>query len=395
MGGVEPRGAFGIARDHPRAVDLAVCLAVFLISVFAQPPAPALGDLRLPELTTPGVVLIAVQCLALWWRRTRPVPVWLIVLGATVLAGALTRNASHHLFALVIAAYTLASQTTRRWSLIGGVVTIGTVVPLTAPSVGSQLNDPVSYAVAAWCGLAVALGDAVRSNRETVAAVVERARRAEESREQEARRQVAEERLRISRELHDVVAHHLAAVNVHAGVAEHLAGSDPARAAESLAQVRASSSAALDQMRSMVGLLRTGADGEPALDPTPHFADLPALVATMQGGQNPVRWRREGPDPALSDAVGLHVYRIVQEALTNAVKHGRDGIDLRTQTAQESLKVQVRNRIRGEAPAPRGGGGETGHGLVGMRERAALIGAAFDAGPDGTGSFVVDLVVPR
>ncbi len=351
MGGVEPKGAFGIARDHPRAVDLTVCLVVFVISVFARPPAPMLGTQQLPAITASGVVLAGVQCVALWWRRSRPVPAWLVVLGSAVMAAVLTSNASHHLFAVVVAAYTVASQTNRRTTLLGALVTIATVVPLTAISVNGHLNDPVSYAIAAWCGLSVALGDAVRSNRETVAAVIERARRAEDSREQEARRQVAEERLRISRELHDVVAHHLAAVNVHAGVAEHLAASDPARAAESLVQVRAASSAALDQMRSMVGLLRTGADGAPALDPTPRIADLSALVETMRGGDHPVHWHREGPDPVLSDAVGLHVYRIVQEALTNAVKHGHGGIDLRTRTADGALTVEVRNRIGGAGPA--------------------------------------------
>ncbi len=175
MGGVEPKGAFGIARDHPRAVDLAVCLVVFVISVFAQPPAPVLGTQQLPALTASGVVLAAVQCVALWWRRSHPVPAWLVVLGSAVIAAALTSNDSHHLFAVVVAAYTVASHTNRRTTLLGALVTIAIVVPLTAISVNGHLNDPVSYAIAAWCGLSVALGDAVRTQPGDRAMVIERA----------------------------------------------------------------------------------------------------------------------------------------------------------------------------------------------------------------------------
>jgi signal transduction histidine kinase len=251
-------------------------------------------------------------------------------------------------------------------------------------------QDPVVYAVVAWCGLAAALGDAVRSNRAVLAAALERARRAEDSRDAEAMMRVAEERLRISRELHDVVAHHVAVVNVQAGVAEHLASSDPPAAREALARVRAASRLALHEMGAIVGLLRAAADpDDPDVDaapPAPGAAQIPALVDSLRDGGLEVSWSHEGP--ALGGTAGddLHLYRVIQEALTNAARHGGGSVALRTKQDRNVVTVEVLNTVPavGAPTDPEGG-----HGLVGMRERMALVGGELAAGAATDGTFVL------
>jgi signal transduction histidine kinase len=259
-------------------------------------------------------------------------------------------------------------------------------------------QDPVVYAVVAWCGLAAALGDAVRSNRAVLAAALERARRAEAGRDAEAVRRVAEERLRISRELHDVVAHHVAVVNVQAGVAEHLSTTDPAAAQEALARVRTASGMALQEMGAIVGLLRTDADavaGTPDAGrvhpPAPGAGDIPALVESLRGGGLDVRWTHEGPPLGGTPGDDLHLYRVLQEALANAARHGAGPVLLRTRQDGAAVQVEVVNAMAPErAPAVTGGG----HGLVGMRERVALVGGELEAGETDDGRFLVRARLP-
>ncbi|WP_258040299.1 sensor histidine kinase, partial [Streptomyces sp. SM9] len=178
-----------------------------------------------------------------------------------------------------------------------------------------------NFGIFAWLGLAAAAGDAVRSRRAYITAIHERADRAERTREEEARRRVAEERLRIARDLHDVVAHHIALVNVQAGVAAHVMDRRPDQAKEALAHVREASRSALDELRATVGLLRQSGDPEAPTEPAPGLARLDDLAERFRNAGLPVEIACPDRGDPLPAAVDLAAYRVVQEALTNVHKH--------------------------------------------------------------------------
>jgi signal transduction histidine kinase len=215
--------------------------------------------------------------------------------------------------------------------------------------------------------------------------VEERARRAEQSREEEAQRLVMEERLRIARELHDIVAHNLALISVQAGVAAHLMQSRPEKATAALGHVRDAANAAVDELGAVLAVLRQNGDPDRTTEPAPGLDDLPALLDTVAAAGLPVRFRQDGPVRPLPAATELAAYRIIQEALTNASKHGAGGADLGLTYTGDGLTIAVTNPIR---PGPAGSAG-TGHGLVGMRERAAATGGQLRAGPEPPDLFAV------
>ncbi|MGG5258689.1 sensor histidine kinase [Phycicoccus avicenniae] len=391
-------GLRGWMAGHPRAVDAGIATAVFVLSLLAVPATPDTVAVTLPPATPTVVALLAVGCAALLLRRIRPVLAWVIALTAAVVpipSVAVGRG----LPAAVAALYAVAAHGGRRAALACTLATMGLTLVLLDRGGFLAARDPVSYAVIAWCGLAAALGDAARSNREVLRAALDRARQAEESREQEADRRVAAERLRISRELHDVVAHHLAVVNVQAGVAEHLAASDPSAATAALAQVRAASARALREMGALVGLLRSPAEpAEPApTSPAPRVDDLGALVEAARSGGLEVTWTHEGPPLGGTPGDDLHLYRLVQEALTNAARHGAGRAVISTRQATDRVVLEVVNDVTPPGPTsvpedvpaePAGG-----HGLVGMRERVALVGGVLEAGVV-DGRFRIRAVLP-
>ncbi len=375
---------------RPRLVDALLATVVFVLSLAAVPATPETVRITPPPLTLPVVALLAVACLALLWRRSHPLVVWAVTLTATV-APLPTGTVGRGMPVAVVALYAVAAYRTRRASLLAAVVTMAVALVLLSRLGLVAAQDPVVYAVVAWCGLAAALGDAVRSNRAVLAAALERAHRAEDGRDAEAVRRVGEERLRISRELHDVVAHHLAVVNVQAGVAEHLAGSDPPAAQEALARVRSAARMALQETGAIVGLLRTITEpdedgGEAVRPPAPGADRIPALVDSLRTGGVDITWSHEGPPLGGTPGDDLHLYRVVQEALTNASRHGTGRVLLRTRQAGDATTVEVEN------PLPPGSAGpmtEGGHGLVGMRERMVLVGGELTAGGTEDDTFVV------
>jgi signal transduction histidine kinase len=221
--------------------------------------------------------------------------------------------------------------------------------------------------------------------------VEERAARAERTREEEARRRVADERVRIARELHDVVAHHITLVNAQAGVAHHLLRTDPEAAYEALAHIKETSRTALDELRATVGLLRQTDDQPASREPLPGLADLDRLVTSFRQSGLPVEVGCDKEQHRLAPAVDLTAYRIVQEALTNAHKHapGRP-VHLTLDYGADALSITVANEAadtRVDAPG-------TGHGLIGMRERAATVGGTLTAGPEPHGGFLVRAELP-
>jgi signal transduction histidine kinase len=388
-------------RRHPRIVDVAVAVVATSASVVGAPPSS--GELGLPTADAPAaVVLLGAGGLALLARRSRPLVAWAVVAVVAAVAGWALDDPGRVLPLAAAALYAVARYAGRRPALLTtGATAVAAVVAL---SLGDELvagsGGPRAYAAFAFCGLAAALGDAVRTNGLLLDDAVERARVAEASREAEAERRVVEERLRISRDLHDVVGHHLAVVNVQAGVAEHLWASDPAAAQEAVGQVRREAVTALRQTSRLVGLLRvpdeTGQDGA-ATEPGPGLPELPALVDAIRAAGTDVRWVRRGPLVDDGWEGGRTVYRVVQEALTNAVRHGTGPVHLLTAVEDGRLRIGVRNRVR---PAAVDGSGSPtddpssgGHGLVVMRERVLLAGGTLHASRVGE-DFGVEVALP-
>ncbi len=258
------------------------------------------------------------------------------------------------------------------------------------------------FVILLWAALAVTTGSAARSHRAYEAAVEERARRAEQAREAEANRRVAEERLRIARELHDAVGHHVALINVQAGALACLLGDeDLAQAKESVSHIQRASGEALEELRLTVGLLREPGAAEPAepAEPVPGLGRLEELIRSFAGAGLRVTREVTGQARPLPEAVELTAYRVIQESLTNARKHaGCDTAVVRLGYAPGTLSLAVEDTGKaadlGKAGTPGSGRQAEGHGIVGMRERVAALGGRLSAGPAPAGGYRVFAELP-
>jgi signal transduction histidine kinase len=340
-----------------------------------------------------SLLLMLLAATALVFRRRAPRTV-LAVTGALSVIECVTGDPRAPVaMSAVIALYTVASTTDRTTTLRVGLLTM---TVLTAAAI---LGGPLPWyaqenlGVLAWTGIGATAGDAVRSRRAVVQAIRERAERAERTREEEARRRVAEERLRIARDLHDVVAHHIALVNVQAGVAAHVMDKRPDQAKEALGHVREASRSALEELRATVGLLRQSGDPEAPTEPAPGLSRLDELADTFRHAGLPVEVARADQGTELPAAVGLAAYRIIQEALTNAQKHA--GADAKAEVSVvrvgPNIEVTVLDDGAGAAGVPGDGGG---HGLLGMRERVTALGGTLTTGPRYGGGFRVHAILP-
>ncbi|WP_228982888.1 histidine kinase [Streptomyces sp. DH12] len=390
-------------RAHPVACDAllaAAVLAAMVLGSFVDPHGDGAGPTF--GTRTPGpasVVLMVLGAAALVARRRAPLRA-LAVTGAVTVAEFVAGDPPAPVaMSAVVALYTVASRTDRPTTWRVGLATM-TVLTAVAMSFGSSpWYAQQNLGVFAWTGMAAAAGDAVRSRRAFVDAIRERADRAERTREEEARRRVAEERLRIARDLHDVVAHHIALVNVQAGVAAHVMDKRPDQAKEALAHVREASRSALDELRATVGLLRQSGDPEAPTEPAPGLAVLDDLLDTFRNAGLPVRLARTDQDTHLPAAVDLAAYRIIQEALTNVRKHAGQGATAEVSVLRVGRTVEVTVLDDGTAPVqavggPGPAGAQGGHGLVGMRERVGALGGALTAGPRYGGGFRVQAILP-
>jgi signal transduction histidine kinase len=382
--------------SHPRRADALLAVVVLGAALWA----PLSGDGhdggrghgalvgRGAELDALTVALLVVAAAALVWRRTHPLP----VLGVTLLAAVaiLVHSGEPPAAAvlLCVSLYTVGTRCPVR-TTVGATLVTAVAFAVTVTAVERIFSDG-ALALLALTAAAAAVGVAVRSQRAAVAAAEARARQAESTREEEAVRRVTDERLRIARELHDVVAHHISVINVQAGVARHLLDTRPDEARTALGLVREASRTVLAEMSTVLGLLRTGEDDTP-VEPAPGLERLPALLETVRQAGLRTTWDVQGDPYLLTEIADLAAYRIVQESLTNALRHGTGTAELDLVYGPSAVGIEVRNP-RPDGDRPSGGGG---HGLVGMRERAASVGGRFSAGADGDGPFTVHVEIPR
>ncbi|MGW4380623.1 sensor histidine kinase [Kitasatospora sp. NPDC004531] len=376
-----------LRRDHPRLLDAAGGVA--LVAIMVQ------GVYQDQHHAAPGVltlVLATVSTAAVFLHRRAPQAVVAVTLACTIALAATGLRLTIALSGpLLTALYCLAVRTERAVSLRASV---GAAVLLTGAALVFGPAGPIGerIGVLAWVLLPPALGDSVRNRRAQLAAIERRAERAERTREEEARRRVADERIRIARDLHDVVAHHIALANAQAGIAVHLMDRHPDRAREVLSHLTEATGAALQELRATVGLLRQTEEPAP-LEPAPGLDRLPDLLNAFEQAGLPVRLTVTGEPRPLSPGVDLTAFRIVQEALTNVAKHAR-GADAEVVLAWTGSRIalSVANGRTTAQPAPRTGA-PGGFGLIGMRERASAVGGRLSAErrPDGGFQVTADL----
>jgi signal transduction histidine kinase len=366
-----------------RPGDAVAGVVLFGMMSIALPATDAADTAARPAWV--DVVAYLVAMLLILARRRWPLPVFGLATALAVLSMTTPWLLPPAALTCLICAYTVATRTGRAVAWLCGLLA-GVALYVAAGFIAGAWSQFGAVAILTSAGLATAIGDLVRTRRAYLAEVLERARRAEHGREEETRRRVIEERVRIARELHDVVAHNIAMINVQAGVAAHVLHSRPDQAEESLAHVRRAARTVLDELSTVLGVLRDpGGDSD---EPARGLAHLPELIEQVSGAGLRVEQRRDGADRELPAAVDLAAYRIIQESLTNAHKYATDDrarLCLRFTGAE--LEIAVSNAA---APGPAG----DGYGLAGMRERAAALGGRLTAGPAVDGQFVVRALLP-
>jgi len=358
------------------------------LPVVVLPPV-LLGEALLtdkgPDVTAFGPVAAVIGCLPLVPRSR----VGFVALAPVLVAGIVLilwqlEPGNTVVLIPMVALFDLAARSDRRRNVWAALE----VVPCVVVSVLPFADDPgelVSVVVrnTALCLLAIAAGDMVRSRREAMARLVAQ-------QEEHARRRLGEERLRIAREVHDVVAHAMVAINVQAGVAAHRLDADPEQARTALRAIKDTSGEALSDLRATLGMLR-GEDGEAPVRPPAGLGDLDELAAGLRAAGVDVAVD-VGDLSGVPGAVHAAGYRIVQEALTNVLRHAGAGhVRVRVARDGEQLRVEV---VDDGAGAVANGAGGSGSGVRGMRERAAALGGTLDAGPGDRGGWRVAATLP-
>ena len=369
-------------RADPRRLDLAIAAATALIGTLLVLGAPDY-DAGWPEVVA-GLGAFALVAL----RRWQPFVLLGVAMVWTTVHVAVWDRPTPMVFAILVL-LTTACIRLERWPAIG----LGAVVAAWLYTVGlitneTRYGDARAVIGIAWAAGAVGIADAIRSWRRYQASAEAELQAAVVAAEAEASRQVSEERLVIARELHDLLAHNLSVMNVQTGAALHLLRSDPDQAEASLLTARDAGGTVLDELRELLAVLRRDGDDAAPTSSLPSSDGIDRLVDTMRAAGSTVTWNSSGAPRPLSPVASLAAYRIVQEGLTNAAKHGDGHIDLTTAWDDGGLTIVIDNAIGVAADAT-----GAGLGLVGMRERAAVNGGRLTAGAR-DGRFVVEAWLP-
>ncbi|HET6920778.1 MAG TPA: sensor histidine kinase [Jiangellaceae bacterium] len=373
------RAAATLVRHRPELLDWAMVVVLSVGTVVGW----ALDRAHQPAWALP---LDLAACLALGWRRSRPLPVLAVVVAVDVAQIVVDVPANTLVYVTLIAIYSVAAYASRRRAV---VALLGTYVCI----FGALLSPAASIeggilTATAFMAAAAVLGDNIRTRRAYLAAVEERAARMERERDAQAAVAAAAERTRIAREMHDVVAHSLSVMVAQADGAGYAMDSSPDQARRAIATVAETGRLALTEMHRLLGVLRsTGVEEERT--PLPGVDQLDALIARTQSAGLPVTLSVQGTPVPLSAGLSLTVYRIVQEALTNTLKHAGPTVTATVQLRYRAHDVEIEVTDNGRlAGGPRTDPmtSDGGHGLAGMRERAAVYGGSLTAGPlDGIG----------
>lgn len=384
-------------QSHPVIRDGVVALALLAIGL------PQLFLQEIPDRLNYGepdalnVLIVVLIVLSLTARQRYPLAVLAFIIGAEMVLTMLNYSPSlGDVLAFLIAVYSVAAHRGLARSAVSGVFALVWFAVMMATS--SAMHQKVTV-VAFITNVALLigvwwLGRGLRLRRAYLVELENRAMRLERARGSDARAARVEERSRIARELHDVVAHHVSVMTVQAGAARRILDKDPERTREALSTIEEVGRTALSEMRRIVGVLRTDRDAEPTgreLAPQPGVHDIGSLVDQVRETGLSVQLWIEGQLRALSPGVDLAAFRLVQEALTNTLKHAgpqaRAWVRLRYDERQ--LTVEIEDNGRGIAAALSANGDNPGHGLVGMYERVALYGGELRIGPRSGGGFEV------
>jgi signal transduction histidine kinase len=369
---------------------LALVAAGMSMALFVVDNGPVGG---LPRRTLAlAYVLALVHTLPLAARRRFPGTVLALCVASGLAVAALGVPPIVLGLAILVAVYSVAAYGDRWVSLAGlAAAELGSAAVQLTPG-RFQTLTVVSNALV--IGAAWLLGHFVGVRR-AYTARLEQTAELERTRAEQARRAVAEERLRLARELHDVVAHAMSVIAVQAGVGAHVANTQHKEAAKALAAIEATSRAALEELRRLLGVLRQEDEPQGDLAPVPGLADLDSLLAEVSKAGLAVKLQVNGTRPPVPAGVDLSAYRIIQEALTNVVKHaGPARAQVTIGYRDQEVMVEVIDDGRGAVTPAGDGRAGTGHGLIGMRERVAVFGGDLEVGPRPGGGFRVAARLP-
>lgn len=361
-------------------------LAVFI--VFVSPVAArAMPGTR--HLDAVAFVLLAASALVLvGWRRLP-----LVAYMASVALTGVYLVAGYPTGPIVLAPLggLLALEAATEARIWMPAAVLGAVVLPLAQGAGNRWSWGLLFFALSWLAVAGLFGAAVRLRRSFNAEVQARLRLMERTKEEEARRKVAEERLGLAREVHDVVGHSLATISLQAGVAEHLLDSRPDEVRKAVAAIRTISKQALSELRNELDQLRSADGGEPIQAPRQSFHAIPDLITSMRDAGLAVSLEMEGGEPAMPEGISLAGYRIVQESLTNVVRHAHADThaQVRVVATEGALEIEIVDDGPG-APVP----AIDGNGLRGMRERAVGLGGQLEVGNRPSGGFRVWALLP-
>jgi signal transduction histidine kinase len=370
-------------RWWPRVVDVFIVVALLALNVVSVGPAE---DAAIPART---LVLTSLIVLPLLVRRRWPVPSAAVIFALVVVQLSLQITARPGDIAVLVAVYTLTVYRGGRLSDVAGALSVVILLITWAqdPKATSwtDLIAPMVVVVAIFY-----TGRAIRVRRVYLQGLEDRALRAESERDALARAAVAEERGRIAREMHDVVAHRVGVIVAQADGAMYAFDAHPEQARAALDVIAASGRSALTELRQLLGVLRGTEESGTA--PQPGLTDIDALVVEMRAAGLPVRLTSDGAAPPVQASVGLTVYRVVQECLTNTLKHAGAGTPVEVALSHTPTSVHV--RISDEGTREPSTGSPVGHGLIGMRERVTMLGGTFAAAPARPHGWLVDVTIP-
>jgi signal transduction histidine kinase len=385
------RPRWGRPGLRPWLIDGAVVVVLVALMILE-----ATARIRLPSQHPYDLVsfaLIAGMSVPYLGHRRFPMTMLVIELAAVLGYSFLHYTAFPGLNAFAML-FGIALHSDRRRSLIAFVATLTVMMVALAAQPDDVTNistwiSNVLCIIVAWL-----LGDNWRLRRSRWVGLQERNAFLEREQADQAHKILVAERLRIARELHDSVAHSMSVIAVQAGMGHHVIDTQPAESKRALAAIEATSRDALIEMRRLLGVLRQEGEETAALVPAPGIGDLPALVTQAHSAGVEVQVEQRGMPRELPASIDLSAYRIVQEALTNTIRHGGQHADVLLDFSDTELRIQVNDRGLDAGALPPDAAPGSGHGLIGMRERVAVFGGRLTAGPGPSGGYDVQATLP-